>query len=53
MKITLALLTLIGGTATHVHSSVRHPKPVVQVERCHWNGDEAVDCLRMLRSLSY
>jgi hypothetical protein len=51
MKIAVALLALILATAIYVATYAKGPIPALAVERCHWNGDEAVNCQHIFSEL--
>jgi hypothetical protein len=44
MKSAVALLALILATAIYVATYAKGPVPALAIERCHWHGDEAVNC---------
>ena len=51
MKIAVALLALILGTAIYVATFAKGPIPALAIERCHWNGDEDVNCQHIFSQL--
>jgi hypothetical protein len=53
MKIAMTLLALVLGTAVYVATFAKGPIPALAIERCHWNGDEAVNCEHIFSGLHW
>jgi hypothetical protein len=51
MKIAVALLALILAIVIYVATYANGPVPAFAIERCHWNGDEAVNCQHIFSAL--